>query len=235
LLLVARYSSASSDMSRGGRGGRGGGRGGFGGGRGGSFAANSMPPMGLTFADIQNMSREATEMYPTMDPLPVLSSYTDEEKRICEIQIGFASRLRRSAYYIVESTKTDELPRYSDKYRPSPATQPTLKRKDLNQSFFPPEIYEGYFNPKKKKVQKKSSTKRLNLDEMAEDGDEDQEKSGEDRSDAGSQAVDSDYDVDEEYDNDYAENYFDNGEGDDMDDLGGGGGGDDGGGGGDYD
>lgn len=38
--------------------------------------------------------------------------------------------------------------------------------------------------------------------------------------------------MDEEYDNDYAENYFDNGEGDDFDDLGGGGGGDDGGGGG---
>lgn len=47
----------------------------------------------------------------------------------------------------------------------------------------------------------------------------------------GSQQVDSDYDVDEEYDNDYAENYFDNGEGDDFEDLGGGGG-DDGGGGG---
>lgn len=30
--------------------------------------------------------------------------------------------------------------------------------------------------------------------------------------------------MEEEYDNDYAENYFDNGEGDDMDDLGGGGG-----------
>ena len=36
--------------------------------------------------------------------------------------------------------------------------------------------------------------------------------------------------MDEEYDNDYAENYFDNGEGDDMDDLGGGGGEDAGGG-----
>ena len=31
----------------------------------------------------------------------------------------------------------------------------------------------------------------------------------------------SDYDVEEEYDNDYADNYFDNGEGDDADDLGG--------------
>lgn len=58
-----------------------------------------------------------------------------------------------------------------------------------------------------------------------------QEKSGEERSDAGSQVAESDYDVEEEYDNDYAENYFDNGEGDDLDDLGGGGGGDDGGGG----
>ena len=36
--------------------------------------------------------------------------------------------------------------------------------------------------------------------------------------------MDEDYDVDEEYDNDYADNYFDNGEGDDLDDLGGGGG-----------
>ena len=33
---------------------------------------------------------------------------------------------------------------------------------------------------------------------------------------------DEDYDVEEEYDNDYAENYFDNGEGDDVEDLGGG-------------
>ena len=57
-----------------------------------------------------------------------------------------------------------------------------------------------------------------------------QEKSSEERSDIGSQADGSDYDVEEEYDNDYAENYFDNGEGDDVDDLGGGGG-DDGGGG----
>jgi DNA-directed RNA polymerase III subunit RPC7 len=43
-------------------------------------------------------------------------------------------------------------------------------------------------------------------------------------SDAGSQVAEEDYDVDEEYDNDYAENYFDNGEGDDFDDLGGAGG-----------
>jgi len=119
-------------------------------------------------------------------------------------------------------------------YRPSPASQPTLKRKELHQPFFPSEIFDGYFNPKKKrKVETKSTGKRMNLDEMVEDAEE-QEKSSDERSDIGSQAAESDYDVDEEYDNDYAENYFDNGEGDDMDDLGGGGG-DDGGGGGDYD
>lgn len=44
-------------MSRGrGGGGRGRGRGGFGGG--------ALPPMGLTFADLQSLSREATAMYP---------------------------------------------------------------------------------------------------------------------------------------------------------------------------
>ena len=44
-----------------------------------------------------------------------------------------------------------DLPRYSDKYRPSPAAQPNLKRKDLHQPFFPSEIFEDYFNPKRKK------------------------------------------------------------------------------------
>ena len=78
---------------------------------------------------------------------------------------------------------------------------------------------------------RKSAQKRINLDELVEDA-EDAEKSDAERSEIGSQAVDSDYDVDEEYDNDYAENYFDNGEGDDNDDLGGAAGGDEGGGGG---
>ncbi|KAG6860153.1 hypothetical protein C0995_015076 [Termitomyces sp. Mi166 len=128
-----------------------------------------------------------------------------------------------------------KLSRYSDKYRPSVAAQPTLKRTDLNEAFFPPGIFDSYFNPKKKRkvLETKNVGKpRMNLDELGEDDEE--AKSGDDRSDAGSNAAEEDYDVDEEYDNDYAENYFDNGEGDDMDDLGGGGGGDDGGGG-DYD
>ncbi|KAJ3518918.1 hypothetical protein NM688_g9375 [Phlebia brevispora] len=186
--------------------------------------------MGLTFADIQSMSREATALYPTLDPLPVLTEYTEEEKRIAELQIGFATRLRKSAYYIVEPTKSTELPRYSDKYRPSQASQPTLRRQDLHQPFFPQEIFDGYFNPKKRKAgEKKTARKRINLDELVEDA-EDQEKSDGEHSEAGSQPADEDYDVEEEYDNDYADNYFDNGEGDDNDDLGGGGG-DEGGGG----
>ncbi|KAJ7078080.1 DNA-directed RNA polymerase III, subunit Rpc31 [Mycena epipterygia] len=214
-------------------GGRGrGGGGGWGRGRG-AFAA---PPMGLTHADLQNMSREATAMYPPMIP-PVLTDFTEDEKRIAAYQVAFAQRMRKSAYYVVENTKSTELPRYSDKYRPSVASQPTLKKKDLYAPYFPPEIFDGYFNPKKKRkvdVPKPDpAKKRMNIDDMA---DEDEEKeTPSDASDAGSQAPESDYDVDEEYDNDYAENYFDNGENDDNDDLGGGGGGGDEGGGGDYD
>jgi len=211
-------------MSRVGRGGRGGGRGG----RGGGFGPSNLPPMGLTFAEIQSMSRDATELYPPMDPLPVLTSVTEEERRICELQTGFAERLRTSAYYIVESTKSDDLPRYSDKYRPSPASQPTLRRKDLHAPFFPQEIFEDFFNPKRKKRDKMVSNKRVKLDEL-DIGDEEHDE--EKVSEVGSQVADSDYDVDEEYDNDYAENYFDNGEMEDMDDMVGGAGGDEGGGG----
>ncbi|ETW78090.1 hypothetical protein HETIRDRAFT_325316 [Heterobasidion irregulare TC 32-1] len=218
-------------MSRGGRGGRGGGRGGFGGGGRGGFGAGNLPPMGLTFADIQSMSREQSALYPAVEVLPVLTEYSDAEKAICERQIGFAIRLKTSRYYITEHTKSTELERYSDKYRPSTGTRPTLKRKELHQPFFPQDVFEGYFNPKKRRkgIEKKSSSKRVNLDDLGDDLD-DPDKSDADRSDVGSQAAEEDYDVDEEYDNDYAENYFDNGEGDDMDDLGGGGGGDEGGG-----
>jgi len=80
---------------------------------------------------------------------PVLREYTDSERKITHLQIGFAQRLRNSQYYVVETTKSTELPKYSDKYRPSVATQPKLKRQDLNPAFFPTEILEGYFNPKK--------------------------------------------------------------------------------------
>ncbi|EJC98268.1 uncharacterized protein FOMMEDRAFT_114466 [Fomitiporia mediterranea MF3/22] len=193
--------------------------------------------MGLTFTDIQSMSREQGELYPTMDPFPEMTASTDEEKKICALQNGFVDRLRSSKYYLVEVKKSDDLPRYSDKYRPSPAAQPTLKRKDLHQPFFPQEIFEDYFNPKRRKKQKKTTGKKVKLDEIAAEGDDEQETTSDKHSSAGSEAGEngSDYDVDEEYDdNDYVENYFDNGEGDDLDDLGDGGAGGDGGGG-DYD
>ncbi|KAJ8502038.1 hypothetical protein ONZ45_g11908 [Pleurotus djamor] len=214
---------------RGGRGARGGGRGGFG--------RGELPPMGLTFADIQSMSREATALYPPRTSLPVLEEIKESEKQIYELQIAYEARLRKSAYYLVEDTASDDLPRYSDKYLTAATSHPTLKKKDFHEPFFPSDVYDSYFNPRKKrKVQAKvTSTTRMNLDEMDDDK-EDVEKSDDERSEAGSQADAEDYDVDEEYDNDYAENYFDNGEGDDMDNLGDGGGGDDmGGGGGDYD
>ncbi|KAE9408011.1 hypothetical protein BT96DRAFT_986234 [Gymnopus androsaceus JB14] len=103
--------------------------------------------------------------------------------------------------------------------------------------FFPTEIFEGHFNPKKKmKVPRRQATqkKKLNLDEMLDD--DEANESGEEGSDAAGSQGDPDYDTEEEYDNDYAENYFDNGEGENLDDLGDGGGGDEGGGGGgDYD
>ncbi|KAJ8082889.1 hypothetical protein AAF712_003566 [Marasmius tenuissimus] len=222
--------------------GRGRGRGG----RGGFGTSRELPPMGLSFADIQTMSREQTALYPPMRP-PVLREYTDSERKITQLQIGFARRLRNSKYYVVETAKNTELPKYSDKYRPSAAAQPKLKRQDLNSAFFPTEIFEGYFNPKKIKGKRLLSVlrdmysdvvvgrrtvaqkKRVNLDSMVEDEDE-KVKSEDEGSDA-SQAQASDYDAEEEYDNDYAFDYFDNGEGDDMDDLGDGGGGDEGGGG----
>jgi DNA-directed RNA polymerase III subunit RPC7 len=103
-----------------------------------------------------------------LEPLPALTEYSKHEQRICELQIGFATRLRKSQYYLVEKTKSTgacsfdsikalrmncevELPRYSDKYRPTPASRLTLKKKDLHRPFFPQQIFDDYFNPKNKR------------------------------------------------------------------------------------
>lgn len=36
-----------------------------------------------------------------------MEEYTEDEKRIAALQMGFSARLRGSAYYVVETTKSD--------------------------------------------------------------------------------------------------------------------------------
>ncbi|KAN0116169.1 DNA-directed RNA polymerase III subunit Rpc31 domain containing protein [Russula decolorans] len=175
--------------------------------------------MGLTFADIQAISREQSVLYPPLESLPTLTEYSEEEKHICGLQRRFSARLRRSPYFVTQVTKSAELERYADKYRPAAATQPKLERRDLHQPFFPQEIFEAFFDPRKKRMLEKKHARRVNLDDFKDDAEEEDKSEA---SEAGSQAAEEDYDVEEEYDNDYADDYFDNGEGDDLDDLGGG-------------
>jgi DNA-directed RNA polymerase III subunit RPC7 len=40
---------------------------------------------------------------------PVLTEFTEDEKKIAAYQIGFAQRIRKSAYYVVEATKSTGL------------------------------------------------------------------------------------------------------------------------------
>ena len=47
-----------------------------------------------------------TNQLQPMDPLPVLSEYSNDEKQICNLQIGFATRLRKSQYYVIGTTKS---------------------------------------------------------------------------------------------------------------------------------
>jgi hypothetical protein len=47
---------------------------------------------------------------------------------------------------------TTELERYADKYRPAAATQPKLERRELHQPFVPQEVFEAYFDPRKKRL-----------------------------------------------------------------------------------
>jgi DNA-directed RNA polymerase III subunit RPC7 len=86
---------------------------------------------------------------------------------MCDLQHRFAARLRTSAYYVTQANKPTgtsfyagdyrltyftELERYADKYRPAAATQPKLERRELHQPFFPQEVFEAYFDPRKKRI-----------------------------------------------------------------------------------
>ncbi|KDN46012.1 hypothetical protein RSAG8_04519, partial [Rhizoctonia solani AG-8 WAC10335] len=158
-----------------------------------------------------------------VDPLPLLSSITDEERDIIALQDGVAVRLRASPYYIVEPQKKEDSTRYSDKFLKSTAPI-KLQAKDLNPAFFPPDLWDAYFNPKKRKAKKAKERARLNLDNL--EANEEDEEGSEKGSGAGSDEEDQvDYDDENEDENDYADNYFDNGEdedhGDDGEDGGG--------------
>jgi DNA-directed RNA polymerase III subunit RPC7 len=65
-----------------------------------------MPPMGLSFADLASLSREPTALYPAMDPLPVLSALTPEDKDDIRYQIAYENAMHASAYYITEQRKS---------------------------------------------------------------------------------------------------------------------------------
>lgn len=40
---------------------------------------------------------------------PVLTDFNEDEKRIAAYQVAFAQRMRKSAYYVVENTKSTGL------------------------------------------------------------------------------------------------------------------------------
>ena len=104
-----------------------------------------------------------------MESIPTLSAHTAAERRVCELQSLLTDKLRKSAYWVVEARKANgvcpselvsieytdyllpDLEHYSDRHRPELTAQPALKRKDLHEPFFPPDVFEGYFNPKKRR------------------------------------------------------------------------------------
>lgn len=81
-----------------------------------------------------------------------------------------------------------ELERYADKYRPTATLQPKLERRNLHQPFFPQEVFEGYFDSKKRRkgtifepfavlfsypfIVEKKAIKRINLDDLEDNAEE---------------------------------------------------------------
>lgn len=187
-----------------------------------------------------NLVRDPTPLYPAFPDLPVLSSVTEQEKLIYKYQTGFQNRLRKSPYFLVDTTKVskiNQVPRYSDKYNVTSATKRSALDKDsLDPKFFPKAIWTAYFETPTDRPNKsrkpKTTVKKLNLDALETEEMEEGEE-GDIQRQEGEQGEEpqEDYDLDDEEfgDDDYVNNYFDGGEGEGDDDYGGdedGGGGD---------
>ncbi|KAG8963912.1 hypothetical protein FRC05_004363 [Tulasnella sp. 425] len=216
----------------------------------------------MTFADLQALSRDATPLYPPLDPMPILTHITEREREICrldgillELDAGTNQTEWGILFSFLSSSPsiraTLEIERYSDRFRPTARTRPVLRPTDLNKDFFPQSIWDAYFNPKKRPAgaapprgkKKKTKVDWSSLGVETEGGagavdldGADERASQEGGDEEGGDNVEEMEDYEEEADdNDYEMNYFDNGE-DENDDLGDGGGDPDGGGGGDdYD
>ncbi|KAG8772094.1 hypothetical protein FRC15_002983 [Serendipita sp. 397] len=215
---------------RGGTSGRGAGRG-SGRGRG----ANALPA-GLSFEDMiaASQARDPAPLYPRFPDLPVLANVSDKERQICKYQMGFVERLKKSPYYLVDTTKTNsinQVPRYSDRYKVVSSKLPTLEASNLDPKLFPKAIWAEYFeggNRKHKKTKQASNSglRKVNLDalekEEAMDDEEEDKPKEQGLENEDEQMTDYDEDDEEFGDDDYVNNYFETGEGDGDDDFAGG-------------
>lgn len=102
-------------------------------------------------------------------------------------QVDWYVHLMTAGNYLFNPCAT-ELERYADKYRPAAATQPKLERRDLHQPFFPQEVFQAYFDPRKKRMctylkypcspalnesaVEKKHARRVNLDDFKDDAEE---------------------------------------------------------------
>ncbi|GAA5978414.1 hypothetical protein JCM5350_001157 [Sporobolomyces pararoseus] len=221
-------------------GGRGGGRGGRGGGRGGGASGKPQPPIGnLAWADIISTSKEGTDiMYPSMEA-PDTAEPDERERKIAARYNRMIGERKFSAFWIDAPTRAStDIERWSDRFKPKTASaaQAAIRLQQVHQArqydrdLHPPAVFDAVMEKKRKNKASEGQRKRQVKTGLLE-GDDDAAPdldASDDDSQAEEDALDDVDDEDEEGDNDYEAEYFDNGEGDDYDDLGGGGGGGDG-------
>ena len=184
-----------------------------------------MPPMGLTFADMQAMRTiGSSALYPEMKNMKYMQPPDKDELEFAKAGSEYYERIRLSPYNLPQEaeaqTSGNEVERYSDKYKVKPdlvSNQDHLStlKSIMNPEFFPQQVFDGV---KKRKVTQKKERRKIDWDNADENVDEENEDELEEEEEQD----------DGEDDADYANQYFDNGEGDDDD------GGDDDGGGGDF-
>ncbi|BGP53945.1 hypothetical protein JCM8202_006139 [Rhodotorula sphaerocarpa] len=192
----------------------------------------------LQYAEIIEQSKQGTDvLYPEME-LPDTEYPSEREARIAKRHNEMVNEMKFTPFWIDPPTRaTTEIERWSDQFKPKTASAATAvaalrtvhAARQYDKELLPPSAFEAIFEKKPRGKSGQKADRKAGAAGGILEGDDDNAGDEEEEEEA-DEGEGLEEDEEDEGDNDYEMDYFDNGEDDDMDNLGGGGGGDEDGG-----
>ncbi len=129
-----------------------------------------MPPMGLSFQELNTLDKSPSKLYPEPPTVPRMERPDDKEIRYASYQLMYLQEQKTSAYWpVLEQRKQGDLTRFSDRYRPESQDLPSLKSINLQKEVFPKGLWDSFMEGETKKEElkaKKKARRKINWDSI---------------------------------------------------------------------